>query len=234
MPVAAGASKEAPHGEKSTARRWRTRESLSELIEGRLSSADRRAALVKLATRLIVEEALRGREPRRTRPRLLRARRVCWPGLAQRRAHGSTEDGGRGCGLCGAADCRPRRTVPPIRGDPEGVPLGYREDPEGPHPGRLRTWRWSFWRGASRCATSRTRSVTRAGGLLLSRTAISEIGERLWRGLSGVRNQGPERKRHRLPVRGRHCRAHPAPGRSASRCWRPGASRRAAPRSCCT
>ena len=36
----------------------RTRESLSELIESRLSSADRRAALVKLATRLIVEEAL--------------------------------------------------------------------------------------------------------------------------------------------------------------------------------
>ena len=36
----------------------RTRESLSDLIEGRLSSADGRAALVKLATRLIVEEAL--------------------------------------------------------------------------------------------------------------------------------------------------------------------------------
>lgn len=36
----------------------RRRESLSDLIEGRLSSADGRAALVKLATRLIVEEAL--------------------------------------------------------------------------------------------------------------------------------------------------------------------------------
>lgn len=36
----------------------RTRESPSDLIEGRLSSADGRAALVKLAARLIVEEAL--------------------------------------------------------------------------------------------------------------------------------------------------------------------------------
>ena len=36
----------------------RTRKLLSDLIEGRLSSADGPAALVKLATRLIVEEAL--------------------------------------------------------------------------------------------------------------------------------------------------------------------------------
>ena len=35
-----------------------TRQSLSDLIEGRLSSPDARADLVKLATRLIVEEAL--------------------------------------------------------------------------------------------------------------------------------------------------------------------------------
>jgi hypothetical protein len=36
----------------------RTRQSLSDLIEGRLSSPDGRAELVRLATRLIVEEAL--------------------------------------------------------------------------------------------------------------------------------------------------------------------------------
>ena len=35
-----------------------TRQSLSELIEGRLSAADGRSELVKLATRLIIEEAL--------------------------------------------------------------------------------------------------------------------------------------------------------------------------------
>ena len=36
----------------------RTRQLLSDLIEGRLSSPDGRAELVRLATRLIVEEAL--------------------------------------------------------------------------------------------------------------------------------------------------------------------------------
>lgn len=36
----------------------RTRETLSALIEGRLSSPDGRSELVKLATRLILEEAL--------------------------------------------------------------------------------------------------------------------------------------------------------------------------------
>lgn len=36
----------------------RTRQSLSELIEGRLSSADGRSDLVRLAARLIIEEAL--------------------------------------------------------------------------------------------------------------------------------------------------------------------------------
>jgi transposase-like protein len=36
----------------------RTRQSLADLVEGRLGSPDGRAELVKLATRLIVEEAL--------------------------------------------------------------------------------------------------------------------------------------------------------------------------------
>ncbi|MDH3665248.1 MAG: hypothetical protein OEU92_35410 [Alphaproteobacteria bacterium] len=38
----------------------RTREELSALIEGRLASPAGRSALVELATRLIVEEALEG------------------------------------------------------------------------------------------------------------------------------------------------------------------------------
>ena len=36
----------------------RTREELRDLIEGRLASSDERSALLRLATRLIVEEAL--------------------------------------------------------------------------------------------------------------------------------------------------------------------------------
>ena len=45
---------------KSVPASMRACESLSDLIEGRLSSADGRAALVKPATRLIVEEATEG------------------------------------------------------------------------------------------------------------------------------------------------------------------------------
>ena len=44
--------------EKRIPASMRTRHSLSELIEGRLASPDGRAELVRLATRLIVEEAL--------------------------------------------------------------------------------------------------------------------------------------------------------------------------------
>ena len=44
--------------EKRIPASMRTRQSLSDLIEGRLASPDGRAGLVKLATRLIVEEAL--------------------------------------------------------------------------------------------------------------------------------------------------------------------------------
>ena len=47
--------------EKRIPASMRTRQSLSDLIEGRLSSPDGRGELVKLATRLIVEEALRQR-----------------------------------------------------------------------------------------------------------------------------------------------------------------------------
>ena len=43
---------------KSIPGSMRTRESLLELVEGRLSAPDARTELVRLATRLIVEEAL--------------------------------------------------------------------------------------------------------------------------------------------------------------------------------
>jgi hypothetical protein len=56
-PVAAGASKEHPM-EKRIPASMRTRHSLSELIEGRLASSDGLSELVKLATRLIIEEGL--------------------------------------------------------------------------------------------------------------------------------------------------------------------------------
>ena len=82
--------------EKRVPPSMRTRQALSELIEGRLASPDGRAELVKLATRLIVEGEpdqksiqwidfpanARGGVPGRARPRLLRARRRGRPGLS--------------------------------------------------------------------------------------------------------------------------------------------------------
>ncbi len=85
----------------------RTREELTALIEGRLSTGSAKDELVKLATRLIVEEAPGGRSRRRGWPRLLRARRAAWPGLPQRLSNGSSEDGRGIDGIFGAADCRP-------------------------------------------------------------------------------------------------------------------------------
>ena len=55
--VAADANRRHPMSERVPAS-MRTRQSLSDLIEGRLSSPDGRAELIKLATRLIVEAAL--------------------------------------------------------------------------------------------------------------------------------------------------------------------------------
>jgi hypothetical protein len=52
----------------------RTRQSLSDVIEGRLSSPVGREELVKLATRLIIEETPAGGGAGRGRPGLLRAR----------------------------------------------------------------------------------------------------------------------------------------------------------------
>ena len=91
----------------------RTRQSLSDLIEGRLSSPDGRAELVKLATRLIPDQVGdRGSAgiggTGRGWPWLLRARRRAGPGLAQRCSHGPAQDGGRCDRIFGAADRRPR------------------------------------------------------------------------------------------------------------------------------
>jgi putative transposase len=85
----------------------RTREELTALIEGRLSTASAKDELVKLATRLIVEEALEGEAGRRAGARLLRARGAAGPGLPQWVSHGTAEDGRGSDGLFGAADRGP-------------------------------------------------------------------------------------------------------------------------------
>ena len=98
-------------GETSTGS-MRTRQSLSDLIEGRLSSADGRAELVRLATRLIVEEALEEIELGHAGAGVLRARGEARARLPQWRAQRPVEDGGRLRRLFGAADRWPGRAVP--------------------------------------------------------------------------------------------------------------------------
>ena len=66
-----------------------TREELRSLIEGRLSTGSAKDELVKLATRLIVEEALEGHGW----SRVLRARCAAGPGIPERAPHGTAEDG---------------------------------------------------------------------------------------------------------------------------------------------
>jgi len=61
----------------------RTREELKGLIEGRLSTGSAKDELVKLATRLIVEEALKG-EASDAWPGLLRARCATGPEVSER------------------------------------------------------------------------------------------------------------------------------------------------------
>jgi putative transposase len=60
-----------------------TREELTALIEGRLSTASAKDELVKLATRLIVEEALEGEAGDAVGARVLRARCAAGPGLPE-------------------------------------------------------------------------------------------------------------------------------------------------------
>jgi putative transposase len=147
----------------------RTRQSLSDLIEGRLASPDGRAELVKLATRLIVEEALEGEA-----------------GDAVGReyyAHGA--EPGRGyrngvrAGRLKTAEGLIDYLAPQITD--RGVPFRskIREHLAGRTQALEELAVELLARGLSvRDIEDAFKDET--GRLLLSRTAVSEIGERLW------------------------------------------------------
>lgn len=86
----------------------RTRQSLSDLIEGRLSTPAGRSDLWKLATRLIVEEALEGESRDAVGRDYYEHGAEPRPGLPQRRAQRAPEDGGRLCGILGPAGGGPQ------------------------------------------------------------------------------------------------------------------------------
>ncbi len=146
-----------------------TRQSLSDLIEGRLSSPDARADLVKLATRLIVEEALEaeshdalGREYYEHGAK---------PGQGYRNGHRP--------GRLKTAEGFIEYAAPQIAGREEGFRSEIREGLKG---------RTEALEGLAVELLARGLSVRdiedvftdESGRLLLSRTAVSELGERLW------------------------------------------------------
>src|SRR5262245_42604127 len=82
----------------------RTREELTALIEGRLSTVSAKDELVKLGDAADRGGGAGGRSRRRGRARLLRARCAARPGLPQRVPHGTAENGRGSDGIFGAAD----------------------------------------------------------------------------------------------------------------------------------
>jgi len=160
----------------------RARETLSALIEGRLSSPGGRSELVKLATRLILEEALEAE----TRDALGR----------DYYEHGADE--GRGwrngyrTGRLKTAEGEIAFSVPQVAGREEPFRSEVREHAKGRtealEGGPCRATGPS---GMANAVEMLARSLSvrdiedafRAddGRLLLSRTAVSELGEQLWR-----------------------------------------------------
>jgi putative transposase len=147
----------------------RTRQSLSELIEGRLSSPDGRAELVRLASRLIIEEALEAE----SREAVGRAyyEHGAEPGQGWRN--------GVRTGRLKTAEGAIAYAAPQIAGRSEPFRSEIREHLKGRTQALEDLAVELLARGLS------VRDIEDAfkdesGRLLLSRTAVSEIGERLW------------------------------------------------------
>lgn len=147
----------------------RTRQSLSDLIEGRLSSPDGRSDLVRLASRLIIEEALEAEQ----RDALGR----------EYYEHGA--EAGQGYrngvrpGRLKTAEGFVEYTAPQTAGRAEPFRSEIREHLKGRTQALEDLAVELLARGLS------VRDIEDAfedesGRLLLSRTAVSEIGERLW------------------------------------------------------
>ena len=168
MPVAAGANKEHPVAKRLPASMG-TRESLTDLIEGCLSSADGRSELVKLATRLIVEEALEGES------RDVLGRDYYEHGAAP----GQGWRNGVRTGRLKTAEGFVDYSAPQVAGREEPFRSQIRENLKGRTEALEDLAVELLARGLSvRDIADAFRDET--GRLLLSRTSISEIGERLW------------------------------------------------------
>ncbi len=147
----------------------RTRQSLSDLIEGRLSSPDGRAELVRLATRLIVEETLEAES------RDAIGRDYYEHGAAP----GQGYRNGSRMGRLKTAEGAIEYAAPQIAGRDEPFRSEIRDQLKGRTQALEDLAVEMLARGLS------VRDIEDAfkdesGRLLLSRTAVSELGERLW------------------------------------------------------
>jgi len=147
----------------------RTRQSLSDLIEGRLGSPDGRAELIKLATRLIVEEALEAES------RDAVGRDYYEHGAAP----GQGYRNGVRAGRLKTAEGMIEYAAPQVAGRDEPFRSEIREHLKGRTQALEDLAVELLARGLS------VRDIEDAfrdesGRLLLSKTAVSEIGERLW------------------------------------------------------
>ena len=147
----------------------RTRENLKALMRGRSEIADGRSELVRLAARLIIEEALEG-EARDALGRDYYARGAA-PGAGYRNGYRT--------GRVKSAEGAIEYSAPQIADRSEPFRSRLREIVGG-RTEAWRRWRWRCMRADCRPATLRGCSPTTAGKPLLSGTAVSEITERLW------------------------------------------------------
>jgi transposase-like protein len=147
----------------------RTREALQALIEGRLASPAGRSELVELATRLIVEEALEGE----VRDALERGyyERGTAPGQGHRNGHRTqrlkTAEGGL------------EYSVPQVAGLEQPFRSALRDHLKG-HTEALEGLAVEMLARGLSVRDIEDAFKDETGRLLLSRTAISEIGKQLW------------------------------------------------------
>ena len=147
----------------------RTREELTALIEGRLSTASAKDELVKLATRLIVEEALEGEAGDAIGRDYYE--HGAQPGQGYRNGYRT--------GRLKTAEGAMEYSAPQIAGRDEPYRSAIREHLKGQTQGLEDLAIEMLARGLS------VRDIEDAfkdenGRLLLSKTAVSQLGERLW------------------------------------------------------
>ena len=201
----------------------RTREKLRALMDGRNEVEDGRSELVRLAARLIIEEALEG-EARDALGREYYARGAV-PGAGYRNGYRT----GRVKSAEGAIDY----STPQIADRREPFRSRLREVVRGRTEELEALAVEMYARGLS------TRDIEAVfadgeGRSLLSRTAVSEITERLWAEYEGFASRDlSEFEVTYLFVDGIAERLHLGQPR-ARRCWRHGASSRTVRRRCCT